>query len=136
RNPGTKRWDVLNYEDLHTLDARTPADALRRFFGSPELGVIYRVPDPDGKAERDYFVASDHRATLTELLSRPGVDAALQPSFGHARGANEHTVPRGAAHDALGVSPSGLRVVDSRGGVTVADPQGRRLGFSSRQAKA
>ncbi len=126
-------WDVLDYQKVVSVDARTPAEAMRSYFGNHERGELYRADDPDQRAEIGSKVRSDHQATLAGFLSQPGIDGGMSPSFGSTAGLNEGLsgalLPRDSG---LGTSGSGLRV--SAGGFTVdgrLGPEGLdRAGFS------
>jgi hypothetical protein len=107
KNPGSGKWDVLDYQNVVSVGADSPEDAMRKYFRNHELGVLYRVDDPNAKASQVIKVRSDHQATLTAALSQPGIDGAMNPSFGSTAGLNEGNR---AAHNGLGASASGARV--------------------------
>jgi hypothetical protein len=109
KNPNTGKWDILDYSRVVSVGADSQADAMRAYFGNHELGIVYRTDDPNEKAAIAFRVRSDHQATISGLMSQPGIGAAMSPTFGSLPGLNEGKAfsPAGAG---LGSTGSGLAV--------------------------
>ena len=89
RNPATRLWDVMNYENIVSVGGDSPSAAAESYFGNAGLLAIYHVKDATSNPVIDYLDNSPWRALVGGLFAAPGVSMAINPPQGSQHGLNE-----------------------------------------------
>ena len=89
RNPDTRLWDVINYNNIAFVEGDSPSAASESYFGNAQLLVVYHIKNDTSNPVVDYLDNSPWRALIGGLFAAPGVSMAMNPPQGSQHGLNE-----------------------------------------------